>query len=214
MTIERSGGVSQTMYDGVIHENNPIYQVMMECSRLENDREVGCVVSLGTGVKAGAGPKTSSNQSLKLVATLADQATSCDTSHRRFIESPKGQRLNDEQKYFRFDIARDLDEVGLDDWENFNAIQDYVDKYVGDNRVEIKKCAELLLNARLDEQQTASVHNDFASVDHLNHFTLDTASVSGDSPSADRLRTLTLDEDPEQQIGTRTSLSSVSNVLY
>lgn len=150
MTIE-SSGISQTFYDGGFHDNNPINQVMNECNRLDPGRKIGCVISLGTGVKASEGLKGSSHL-LTLAISLAKEASNCDRTHHLFTETKDGGSLADEHKYFRFSVGKNLDQVNLDEWQSFGAIHDYVEEYVREreNRTQIQKCAELLLSSRVE----------------------------------------------------------------
>ncbi|KAF7523920.1 hypothetical protein G7054_g11595 [Neopestalotiopsis clavispora] len=146
MILERPG-VAQTMYDGALTDNNPIQKLMNECNRLDKDRKIGCVVSLGTGTKASKGLK-GRDHVVKLMKLLAQQAINCDDKHLSFIESPEGQRLENEQRYFRFSVEKNLDEVEPDQWEEFDAIQEYVNHYLTLNRLRIENCAKQLLSSR------------------------------------------------------------------
>lgn len=157
MTI-KSSGISQTFSDGAFHDNNPINQVMNECYRIDPGRKVGCVISLGTGVKASEGPKGSSHL-ITLAISLAEEASNCDRTHRLFTGTRDGGSLADEQRYFRFSVGNNLDQVNIDEWESPSTIQDYVDDYAKEHRVQIQRCAELLLNSRMEATQLPN-HNE------------------------------------------------------
>src|SRR6266566_659300 len=101
--------------DGGLQRNNPIHVAMEEVSRLQKssfkDREIGCVVSIGTGVPQVKG--VSSNL-LGFLAGAVRMMTDSEDIAERFAKSSEGGRLRSTNRYFRFNVPQGMQDLKLD----------------------------------------------------------------------------------------------------
>ncbi|KAL8330853.1 hypothetical protein RB593_001686 [Gaeumannomyces tritici] len=139
------GPYGEEFVDGALGANNPVYEVwgqavdMWGADTLE--RKLRCFVSIGTGVP---GLKKVRDDLLGITATLSDLATETEKTARRFHRD--NFRLDDEGRYYRFNVDRGLEEIGLEESKRKKEIATATRSYVQTQTVfkQITACAGIL----------------------------------------------------------------------
>jgi predicted acylesterase/phospholipase RssA len=109
------GPDGETFVDGATGANNPVRQVCAEARdawNLDNELadNIQCIVSLGTGV-----PNVDAfGTTLKEIGTtLKSMSTETEKTAEEFLR--EHTRLHSEKRYFRFNVLRGLETVGLEE---------------------------------------------------------------------------------------------------
>ena len=151
--------------DGGIGFNNPAEEALREALRIWPGREIGCLVSVGTGlmepisgenatkaqfgailgpiIKAGA-PLTA--EKLTVAAYCTELATSCQQVHMSLVENPLLRKKTQRPRYYRFNVMSGMSHIGLDEANKLKAVSQMTDAYLHDpeRRDIITDCVELL----------------------------------------------------------------------
>ncbi|KAK7717711.1 hypothetical protein SLS64_003206 [Diaporthe eres] len=141
--------------DGGLKRNNPINVAMEEVSRLQKssfkDREIGCVVSIGTGAPQITG--VSSNL-FGFLAGAVKMMTDSEDIAEQFANSSEGIRLTRANRYFRFNVPQGMQDLQLDDWRETEKMRALAASYLRKNTsgVETERCAEVLLSPDVNSQ--------------------------------------------------------------
>jgi hypothetical protein len=103
---------NQQYVDGALGYNNPIMPLMDEVSRIWGDKHSnGVILSIGTGV-----PRLGTvGEGATLAKTLKEMATDTQTVANEFRNEIISKYGPDQQLYFRFNVERGLEELGLED---------------------------------------------------------------------------------------------------
>ncbi|KAK4215625.1 acyl transferase/acyl hydrolase/lysophospholipase [Rhypophila decipiens] len=141
VTIDECG---LTLRDGAFKLNNPIDETLTEASTIDPDRGIGCIISIGTGV-ANLN-SLESGWLLKIMRACVRISLDCDEVAANFARG-RGRQFLAEGSYFRFNVPQGLRSVGTDEWEKHEAVQEYVEKYLGTMSRELDQCARKLLIA-------------------------------------------------------------------
>ena len=125
------GQYQQTFVDGGAEQNNPIQEAYDEAHAIWPDREIECLVSIGTGLS----PLEAFGRNLKEVGkTLVHIATEADTTHSLFAGNhPQLPQYTDEapiKRLYRFQVARGLDDVGMAEHAKIPEIADATQNYM------------------------------------------------------------------------------------
>lgn len=98
-----------------------------------------CLVSIGTGVPA---LKPVRDDVLGIWATLRDIATETEKTARQFHR--ENSHLDDEGRYYRFNVDRGLEEVGLEESKKTKEIAAATRRYLESQAVfkQMKACAD------------------------------------------------------------------------
>ena len=135
--------------DGGMRRNNPVNEAINETNRLKErewaGRQIGCVVSIGTGAVEARNLSNRLPEFLKgAVAIMTDSEDIAD----QFIISELGQSLEKSKRYFRFNVPQGLQMLQMDEWKETEKMKasttDYLRKYQSGNV--IKACAQSLLD--------------------------------------------------------------------
>ncbi|KIM34548.1 hypothetical protein M408DRAFT_60069 [Serendipita vermifera MAFF 305830] len=114
--------------DGGFGCNNPVGWVYQEAKAIWPGREIGCIISLGTGM-----PKVLSLENLTLkysrwpkewFQVLERTATECDTAHQDMVRMKELKG-----KYFRFNVQQGLQNVSLMEWEKLGETASITEAY-------------------------------------------------------------------------------------
>lgn len=130
--------------DGGFGCNNPTRTVYEEAGRLWPNRQIGCIVSIGTGVpKVQSIPTTRFSFILWLLSAeflavgwfhafqmlvlgwldiLQRVITDCNTVHEDMIRDFKGQG-----KYFRFNVQQGAQNISLDAWKRMGELSTHTE---------------------------------------------------------------------------------------
>lgn len=141
VTLEAS---KATFVDGAVRANNPVDQVTSEARRLWPDRSVGCLVSLGTGVKLSQGFNPRRSRLHEVLRSLADIATDANTKACEFKDTQEGRELVRSRKYFRYSVPQGIAEVDLADFERIPYMESITLPYAVEMDDDIKECARNL----------------------------------------------------------------------
>ena len=144
ITLEAS---KATFVDGGVRANNPIDQLTGEARQLWPDRNIGCLVSLGTGVKVPQGFNSKKSRLHEVLQSLADIATDADNKARDFRDTQEGRELIRAKKYYRYSIPQGVGDVDLADFEIIPYIESMALPYVLDVDDSIEECARSLAQA-------------------------------------------------------------------
>ena len=134
--------------EGGLVSNNPINQVWSEaqdiwCREEGNLQEKAkCIVSIGTG---NPGVKPLSDTYLKLSSSSMDLVTQTEKTageferiHRDLLISP--------QRYFRFNVERGLEDIGLAEYEKYSTLDSVTNLYMNSQEMKmvVRSCAQNL----------------------------------------------------------------------
>lgn len=142
------GPLKQEFLDGGTGANNPIRQLWNEASDVFCDssgfklaQNICTIVSIGTGVPD---LKEFGNDHLAISKTLLDMSTETQTTATEF-HRPHSD-LDDEMKYYRFNVPRGLAAIGLEEVEKAARIKELTDVYLEEQSVfqAIRRCAKML----------------------------------------------------------------------
>jgi len=133
--------------DGGLRRNNPINEALAELDRHEdlNRRDIGCLVSIGTGVSKIS--SVSSNLAVFLKQSV-DMMTDSEEIADQFATSRRGQELAKSKRYFRFSVPQGLQDLEMDEWKTIEEMRAMTTEYlrkIGSGQA-IAECAASLLN--------------------------------------------------------------------
>jgi len=138
--------------DGGFGCNNPVNFVYDEAREMWPDREIGCIISLGTGM-----PRVLSLQNPTLfdtrfpknwVQVLERTATECDTAHQDMLRKKELRG-----KYFRFNVQQGLQGVSLMEWQKLGETASLTEAYLREVDVERKMNEVVAKLLALDDWQ-------------------------------------------------------------
>jgi predicted acylesterase/phospholipase RssA len=137
------GDFEESFIDGATGANNPVYEVWNEAqdvwlSGLLEDK-IKCLVSIGTGVPSLTPFK---DDIIGIGQSLLAIAIETEKTAERF--SRDKSRLDDTGRYYWFNVLRGLEDVGLEDLKQRNAIIAAIDRYIESQAVfkQMKACAD------------------------------------------------------------------------
>ncbi len=138
------GPFGEEFVDGALGANNPIYIMWDQAQDIWGNRlqsKLKCLVSIGTGVP---NLKPVRDDMLGIWATLKDLATETEKTARQFHRDKSS--LDDEGRYYRFNVDHGLEEIGLEESKRTNEIVAATRRYTEAQIVfkQIKACANNL----------------------------------------------------------------------
>jgi len=137
------GDFKESFVDGATGANNPVYEVWSEAQDIwpsgSLEDEIKCLVSIGTGVPSLTPFK---DDLIGIGQSLLAIATETEKTAERF--SRDKSRLDDTGRYYRFNVLRGLEDIGLEDSKRKNAIIAATDRYIESQVVfkQIKACVD------------------------------------------------------------------------
>ena len=137
------GDFKEGFIDGATGANNPVYEVWNEAQDVwpsgSLEDKVKCLVSIGTGVPSLTPFK---DDLVGIGESLLAIATETEKTAERFCRDKSG--LDDTGRYYRFNVLRGLEDIGLEDIKRKNAIIAATDRYIESQAVfkQIKACAD------------------------------------------------------------------------
>lgn len=135
-----------TFVDGALRANNPVDQVISEARFLWPGRGIGCLISLGTGVKLLQRHSTQKSRLHEVLHSLADIATDANNKAREFRDTLEGRELIRSKRYFRYSVPYGVGEVDLADFEEVPYMESMTLPYMVDIDDSIEDCARSLAN--------------------------------------------------------------------
>lgn len=143
------GAYGLKFFDGATGANNPIRHMWLEAKDVWSseplENQLGCIVSIGTGVPTTSHCET---KGIKGLMTLKEAATDTERIEKEFAQDHS--ELFENNRYFRFNVPDGLDKIGLEKVSKIDLIvnitQDYLARDVVHER--IHTCAGSLDNVR------------------------------------------------------------------
>jgi hypothetical protein len=139
------GDFGEVFVDGATGANNPVAEVWNEAKdvwpREPFEDNIKCLVSIGTGVPSLA---PFGKNVLEIGQVLLAIATETEKTAERFARDKA--RLGDEGRYFRFSVLRGLEDIGLEEYKQKNAIVAATSRYIQSQDVhrQMKACGNNL----------------------------------------------------------------------
>ena len=152
------GYYEETFLDGATGANNPVHQVWNEAQSLclgePLDSHLDLLVSIGTGIpslqKFDDNLKGITETLTKISTATVQQA---DNFHRAHPS------LHTEHRYFRFDVAHGLEDIGLEDAGQRSTIMTATNRYIEspETAVNLRICSGVLARRRLRLQSESAL---------------------------------------------------------
>ncbi|KAF9641775.1 hypothetical protein BFW01_g1758 [Lasiodiplodia theobromae] len=123
-------------YDGALDSNNPTDLLLREAKLVWGSREIGCILSIGTGLQ----DSVDVFRGLKIAKTLKSKVLETEKVHSQVRGDVE------ENSYFRFNVNRGLNKVGLDESGQLAMIEVATYAYMEVMKKEVEDCIERLVN--------------------------------------------------------------------
>ncbi|CVL07330.1 uncharacterized protein FMAN_15396 [Fusarium mangiferae] len=136
------GPYQEQFVDGALGDNNPVYTLWTQAQDVWGDDQLRsrlrCLVSIGTGVPT---LKPVRDDVLGIRATLTSLATETEKTAEQFRRDKSS--LDDEGRYYRFNVSRGLEDIGLAESKKQREIAAATGRYVASQDVfgQMKACA-------------------------------------------------------------------------
>ncbi|RKK66720.1 hypothetical protein BFJ69_g15140, partial [Fusarium oxysporum] len=136
------GPFQEQFVDGALGANNPVYTLWTQAQDAWGDNQLRshlrCLVSIGTGVPA---LRPVRDDVLGIGATLTSLATETEKTAEQFRRDKSG--LDDEGRYYRFNVSHGLEDIGLEESKKQREIAAATGRYVASQDVfrQMKACA-------------------------------------------------------------------------
>jgi hypothetical protein len=136
-------GKPPTAYvDGGLGYNNPIRLLMDEARHIwPEPREIGCIVSVGTGILAS---RDIGRSIQPLFESLKGMATDTEKTAREFKEEMKHKYGVNQKVYFRFNVQHGLEQVGIEEWKELDRTKVATEEYLMKEWSQVDACAAQL----------------------------------------------------------------------
>ncbi|KAJ7032992.1 FabD/lysophospholipase-like protein [Mycena alexandri] len=137
-------GRGQHFIDGGLGSNNPSKVVLDEAKRVFPNRQIGCIVSIGTG-QGGIISIDRPGFFQRLIPTdvieaLQGIATDCEAKHEEMLALFD----NSPNTYFRLNVEQGMQNIKLSEWEKLSNVEAHTAQYM--RRKEVEKTFTLLVN--------------------------------------------------------------------
>ncbi|KAH8595394.1 hypothetical protein B0O99DRAFT_686812 [Bisporella sp. PMI_857] len=140
------GRYGEEFVDGATGANNPIWEVWNQAQLLWGpqplESKIKCLVSIGTGVPS---LHPFRDNILHIGETLVSIATETEQTAERFRRDKL--QLDDSGRYYRFNVDRGLEEIGLEESKKRKEIAAATRRYVGSHGVfkQMQACADNII---------------------------------------------------------------------
>jgi predicted acylesterase/phospholipase RssA len=127
------GVPEEEFVDGALGMNNPVFALWNQAQDVWGDRlrgSLGCLVSIGTGVPSLNAVR---DDPLGILSTLKELATETERTAELFRQH--NAYLDDDGRYFRFNVAHGLEHVGLEESKKQKEIAGATRRYVQSQEV-------------------------------------------------------------------------------
>jgi hypothetical protein len=133
--------------------NNPCEILCAEADKAIPDRQISCIVSIGTGLKGAVGVSAKASTVLKALVNMATSSRAVDLRLQETFgaEQPR--------KYRRFDEDVAIAEIKMDDWKKLQSIAGHTHNYLNASATitAMNNCAEALIAAKPSLQLRTSL---------------------------------------------------------
>jgi predicted acylesterase/phospholipase RssA len=127
--------------DGGLGYNNPILPLMDEARHIWPNRDIGCIVSVGSGMLES---KDIGSSLIPLFGSLKAIATDSEKVADEFQEDVRAKHGVNQRVYFRLNVQHGLEQVGLEEWKETERIFVAIQNYTTREWVQIDACASQL----------------------------------------------------------------------
>jgi predicted acylesterase/phospholipase RssA len=136
------GEWGEEFVDGALGANNPVYAVWSQAQDFWGAERPRCLVSIGTGIPS---LNEFRDDVLHINHTLIALATETEQTAERFHRDKS--TLSDEGCYYRFNVVRGLEDIGLEESKKRGEIASATDRYINSQDVfrQMQGCASRLL---------------------------------------------------------------------
>jgi hypothetical protein len=164
--------INQNWYeDGAMAEcNNPIMTAYNEVKQMLPASEPRVIISIGTGIKKSQDePEENSQRGSSRLSWYMNKANrysarlgDSEKAHAEYEEKLRDSTVAEKPAYFRFNVPSTFEGTSLGDWKGEKgattkeAIRQPTEAYVeGDIEIDIKQCAQMLVDIRRKRAETA-----------------------------------------------------------
>ncbi|KAJ7869067.1 FabD/lysophospholipase-like protein [Mycena leptocephala] len=123
-------GIEEAFVDGGMGQNNPIAALLSEAKVMFPDRQIACIISLGTGQPHTINiPESSLIKHLlplDVVEAIKGIATDCEKEHQRFAQNFDPVP----HVYFRFNVEQGMQDIHLNQWERLGNVAANTRQYI------------------------------------------------------------------------------------
>jgi hypothetical protein len=127
--------------DGGLGYNNPILPLMDEARHIWPNRDIGCIVSVGSGMLES---KDIGSSLIPLFGSLKAIATDSEKVADEFREDIRAKHGVNQRVYFRLNVQHGLEQVGLEEWRETERIFVATQNYTTREWAQIDACASQL----------------------------------------------------------------------
>jgi hypothetical protein len=143
----RFGNPPENYVDGGLTYNNPVRALFDESKRIWNassGRKIGCIISIGTGVPSLTPTGDRGKQILESLAAIA-----LDTQKTADEIADEMEHLSNSEDltYIRLNVDQGLQDIGLEEWKEFDKLTGATNVYLRKHRQEVAKSAKALRNS-------------------------------------------------------------------
>jgi predicted acylesterase/phospholipase RssA len=137
------GRYKEEFVDGATGANNPVWEIWNQAQLIWGsgplEDRVKCLVSIGTGVPS---LKPFQDDVLYIGKTLIKIATETEQTAERFQQDKS--LLDSTGRYYRFNVARGLEDIGLEESKKSKEIAAATRRYIGSQEVfsQMQACAD------------------------------------------------------------------------
>lgn len=84
---------------------------------------------------------------INMVRALSSLTMSSEEVHQRLLRESRSTDMNKQFPYFRFDVEREVGDIGLEAWKEFEEIAAYTEAYMGEYEAEERRrmCVKILI---------------------------------------------------------------------
>ena len=141
-------GMQEEFVDAGIGCNNPVQYLIQEAQReFGPNREVACIVSIGTGKPKVAGFKAPARFQRVLPLDLIKVLTAISTDSEAVASVMEARYQHCDGLYHRLNVERGLEEVSLEEWEKLGEVTTHTTEYLRGEK--ISQRLDVIVNALL-----------------------------------------------------------------
>ena len=134
--IELGRNRNQPFIDGGLGRNNPSQLVLEEAKALFGDRQLCCLVSIGTGqtdvITIQSPGIVQQLIPTDIIEALRAIATDCEATH----EDMSGRFANISNIYFRLNVEQGMQGIRLSEWEKMDTVEAHTMHYLRRNEMD------------------------------------------------------------------------------
>lgn len=130
--------------DGGLRYNNPVRALYDEANHIwpaPLDRKIGCIISIGAGVPP---LKAAGDRGKEIIESLVQIAVDTQQTANTFADEISHLSSTTNVIYVRLNVEQGLQNIGLEEWKEFDTISGATNDYLNNRKAEIEVCANAL----------------------------------------------------------------------